>query len=144
MLIARLAPTLASMAFGSLNTMMRRVKRNAVLYALALVAVLTAYGALVVAGGLYLAQTMGPLGAALTIAGGMIGLAVLLLIVVMIVNRLDRRRHQTDNNSRMLTASVGISMLPLLFRSKALLGTAAVGGLLYLAARVLSHDEDEH
>lgn len=136
----RLGPLLANAAFGSVAPALRRAKRNAVLYGLLALLALSAYAAGVVALGIYIAETTGALEAALIIAAAMVALAVLVLLITMILNRIDRRRHAARDRSRAMTASLALSLLPMVVRSKPLVATATVGGLAFLAFTLLNGD----
>ena len=136
-----MGPLIASTLFGNVAPAVRRAKRNAVLYALCGLFALTGYAALVVALGIWVAETYGALEAALTIAVAMIALALLVLIGVMIANRIDRRRHAARDRSRTMVASLALSLLPIVTRSRPLMATAIAGGLAFVVLNMLSGDD---
>ena len=112
----------------------KRIGRNAIIYALAGLCVLSAYIAGLAALGLYLTPIYGGVAAALLIAAGMLTLALVLMATVLLLNRRDRRRRPSG---RTLMATAAISAAPYLVRSRSPLMLAAVGGLGFLAAELL-------
>ncbi|WP_319772396.1 hypothetical protein [Breoghania sp.] len=104
---------------------------------------LTAYVAGVVALGIWIAATYGPLEAALSIAAAMVALAALALLAVLIANRIDRRRFEARDRQRAATASLVLTLLPTVARSRALTMTAIAGGLAFVALNMLSGDDSE-
>ena len=137
-MLSRLGPLVASTAFGSVAPALRRARRNAVLYGLCALFSLTAYVAAVIGLGIWIAEAYGALEAALSVAAAMVSLAVIVLLVVMIANRVDRRRHAARDRSRAMTASLALSLLPVLVRSRPLMMTAAAGGLALVVLNMLS------
>jgi NADH:ubiquinone oxidoreductase subunit K len=133
-----LAPLLLSVFTADIGAAVRRTRRNAIFYAVIAFFLLTAYVAGVVAGALYLAQVVGPPMAVLLIAIGALVLALIILATLMILNRRDRKRKAAaavNDSGKALLATVALSALPMLTRSKPLMGIAAVGGLAFLLLR---------
>lgn len=139
----RLAPILASLAAVDVGHLAHRAKRNAILYALAGLLLLTAYVAAVVAAGIRLAAETGAVEAALLVAAAGILLALALIATVLILNRIDRKRRRGHAASRQLLATAAIALAPALVRSRLLMSLAAVGGLAFLAFRSAGTDEGD-
>lgn len=129
-----LANILAGYAMQDFGTLMKRTKRNAILYVLASILALTAFAAALVGGGIYLAASFSPMGAAFLIAAFALAAAVTLLVVVLILNRIERRRRHAG---KALAASAAITLLRHSSDSKTPLMLAAAGGLGYLALQVM-------
>ncbi|MHC5652388.1 hypothetical protein [Stappia sp.] len=132
----RLAPLLASILATDFGATLRRLRRSAVVYALAGLLLISAYAAALVALGVHLAGLFGPVDAALIIALAQIALAALLVAGLAIANALERKRRRERNSNSSgpaLLATLAVSVLPQLMRSKGALGLAAVGGLAFLA-----------
>ncbi|PTW62938.1 hypothetical protein C8N35_101987 [Breoghania corrubedonensis] len=142
-MFSRLGPLIASTLFSDVAPALRRARRNTVLYGLCAVFALTGYGALVIALGIWIGEAYGALEAAFTIAVAMIALAVLVLLVVMIANRIDRRRHAARDRSRTMTATLALSLLPVVVRSRPLMATAVAGGLAFVILSMLSGGDDD-
>lgn len=139
-MLSGLAPLLASLAAVDVATSVRRLQRNVVLYALMLLFLLTAYGALVAAAALAIARHLGAVGALLTVAGGGLLLALVIFLITGAMARADERRKRevaTSNSSKALMITAGLSAFPVLVRSRPLAAIAIAGGLGFLAMRSL-------
>ena len=138
MMLARLAPLLASFLALDVAQMLGRLRRNAVIYALMLLFGLTAYGALVAAAAVLLAEELGALGALLGVAGASILLLLVLLLAVRISARAEEKRRReaaSDSGNRALMATAALSVLPVVVKSRSLAILAVAGGLGYLAVK---------
>ncbi|CDZ25962.1 hypothetical protein [Neorhizobium galegae] len=139
-MMAGLGPLLASLAAMDVAAFTRRLKRNAVLYALVLLFLLTAYGLLVAALAVYLASIWGPPMALLAVAGGALVLAFIVYLCAVIANASEQRRKReaaASNSSKALMMTAALTALPLLVKSRPLLLVAVVGGLGFLATRTM-------
>lgn len=137
-MLSGLAPLLASVAAIDAAAFVNRLRRNAVLYALMLLFVLTAYGALVAAAALAIAQHLGAVGASLTIAGGGLFVALVIFLIAGSMARAEERRKReaaASSGGRALMITAGLSALPILVRSRPLAALAIAGGLGFLAMR---------
>ncbi|MDR6817210.1 ABC-type Na+ efflux pump permease subunit [Neorhizobium sp. 2083] len=135
-----LGPLLASLAAMDIAALMGRLKRNAILYAFALLFVLTAYGLAVAALAVYLAGIWGAPLALLAVAGGSLVLALIMYLCVVIANRAEQRRKReaaASNSSKALMMTAALTALPLLAKSRPLLLVAIVGGLGFLATKTM-------
>ncbi|KAB1124039.1 hypothetical protein [Neorhizobium galegae] len=135
---------MASLAAMDVAAFTRRLKRNAILYALVLLFLLTAYGLLVAALAVYLAGIWGPLMALLAVAGGALVLALAVYLCVVIANGVEQRRKReaaASNSSKALMMTAALTALPLLVKSRPLLLVAVVGGLGFLAARTMGNSD---
>lgn len=139
-MMAGLGPLLASLAAMDLAAFTRRLKRNAALYALVLLFLLTAYGLLVAALAVYLAGIWWTPMALLAVAGGALVLALAVYLWVVIANSAEQRRKReaaASNSSKALMMTAALTALPLLVKSRPLLLVAAVAGLGFLATRTM-------
>jgi nitrate reductase NapE component len=139
-MMAGLGPLLASLAAMDVAAFTRRLKRNAVLYALVLLFLLTAYGLLVAALAVYLAGIWGPPMALLAVAGGALVLAFVVYLCAVIANGAEQRRKReaaASNSSKALMMTAALTALPLLIKSRPLLLVAVVGGLGFLATKTM-------
>lgn len=132
----RLAPLLASLLTRDLGAALRRLRRSALVWALAGLFALAAYAAGLIAAGLALATVMAPAAAALAVGLSQLLLAALALSWLALVNARERRRLRHDDGHRTLATTAALAAaLPLLGSRKGL-ALAALGGLaLLLAAR---------
>lgn len=132
----RLVPLLASALGTDYGAVLRRGRRSALICLLAGVLLLGTYAAVLAAAGLYLSTLLGAVNAALAIAAAQLAIATLLVAALSLVNSLERRRERKREGSQALLATLALSALPSLTRSRAGLGLAVAGGLaLILAAR---------
>lgn len=137
----RLVPLLASALGTDFGAVLRRGRRSALICLLAGVLLLGTYAAVLAAVGLYLSTLLGAVNAALAIAAAQLAIAALLVAALSLVNSLERRRERKREGSQALLATLALSVLPSLTRSRTGLGLAVAGGLaLLLAARNRDHD----
>nr|CAD6407376.1 hypothetical protein REQ54_00262 [Rhizobium sp. Q54] len=137
-MLSGLAPLLASLAAIDATAFVQRLRRNAILYALVLLFVLTAYGALVAAAALAIAQSLGAIGALLVVAGGALLLALIFFLVLRSTAKAEERRKRqaaATGGSRALMVTAALSALPVVARSRPLALIAIAGGLGFLAMR---------
>jgi hypothetical protein len=133
-----LGPLLASFIAMDLAAMKRRLRRNAILYGIAILFLLTTYGLLVAALAVWLGSIWGLPMALLVMAGGAMALALVTIASVSLANssaERKRREAAAANSSRALAVTAAVSALPILMKSKPLLLLAAVGGLGFLATK---------
>lgn len=133
-----LGPLLAALAAVDIAAFTHRLKRNAVLYAFALIFLLTAYALAVAALAVYLGQIWGLPTALLAVAGGALALALVMYLWVVLENRAEDRRKRAAaaaNSSKALMATAAISALPLIMKSRPLLLASAAAGLGFLLTR---------
>lgn len=137
-MLAGLAPLLASLAAMDANAFIQRARRNAILYAFMLLFVLTAYGTLVAATAIAIAQRMGAIGALLTVAGGALFLALVMFLIARGMSRAEEKRKReaaASSGSRALMVTAAISALPVLIKSRPIALLALAGGLGFLAMK---------
>lgn len=141
---------IASMAGWEAAAIKRRAVRLAVVWGLVGLLALIAFGFLLVAAYAALSQSVGPVMAALIIAGAalVIALAVFLTWYVMEAGekrRREEKRHDAEIAAVVATAAISALPLlaPLLKRGGLPLGAAAIAGWsLYNASRKRHHDDD--
>lgn len=125
----------AGLAAGDMRNLKRRL-RNKTVFATAIgILLVTFYVAGLAAIGLALVPVLGPLGAAIAIAGSALGLALLLIGAAMIAERVSRRKRVSTE--RALVTNTALAVAPALVRSSSPLGLLIAGGLAYVAADVL-------
>lgn len=133
-----LGPLLASLAAMDIAAFMRKLKRNAILYAFALVFLLTAYVLVVAALAVYLGQMWGLPVALLAVAGGALVLGLFMFLWVALANRVEERRKReaaAANSSKALMVTAALSALPILIKSRPLLLASVAAGLGFLVMR---------
>jgi hypothetical protein len=139
-----LAPLLMSLVSMDVSATVSRLRRNTVLYVIAALFVLTAYGAAVAAFAVYLA-TMMSIAAALGIVA-LLALAFALLVfsVVLLKNKADeRRRREQAASSRALMITAALSALPILMKSRPLAAATVLGGITLFAMRAMGGNPDD-
>lgn len=139
-MLTGLGPVLASFAAVDIATFTRKLKRNALLYSVALLFLLTAYVLAVAALAIYLGQTLGLPIALLSVAGGAFFLALILMIWASAANRAEERRKReaaSANSSKALMMTAALSALPAVIKSKPLLMLSAAGGLGFLMMKTM-------
>ncbi|TYC51328.1 hypothetical protein FMN50_22575 [Rhodobacterales bacterium] len=142
MMMMRALPLAVSAATRDVRGIYRRAKRNVVLTAVAGVCFVTAYVALMISAGVYLATIYGPVAAALIIAAGMALLGGLIMAAMAFMKIRERRRNSRRRAGQKLAAAAAISVLPQLTKSKGLLALAAVGGLAYFLTQGNGNDDE--
>lgn len=135
-----IAEVLASLALRRARPVVEGVKRNSVAAVLLIVLFVTAYVALVVALALYVAETAGPVMAALTVALTAIALALVVIAVMMVLNHQARkealmRQQMAAAAGDPLTTGL-IAEVPLMMRESPIATTAMIGCLVYALAKV--------
>ncbi|MCB2052203.1 MAG: hypothetical protein KDE63_12325 [Novosphingobium sp.] len=110
-----------------------RARRNILLYAAALLALVTAYAGAVVALGIHAAAYLGPAAAAWLIAGLALATSLAFFAAVLLMNRIDRRertKREAAQNQKVL-ATAALASVPTLVRARPipLLIVAALGGI---------------
>uniref|UniRef100_UPI003BAA9494 hypothetical protein n=1 Tax=Stappia sp. TaxID=1870903 RepID=UPI003BAA9494 len=139
----RLAPLLLSAIATDFGALLRRLRRQAIVWVLAGFLAIMAYIAAMAAAGIALAAETGAFEAALILALGHLAAAVLLVAGLMIGEAIARRRRERnraldkDRNQALLATAltVGAAHLPGLLRSRGALGAAALGVVALLALR---------
>ncbi|MBD1549556.1 hypothetical protein [Roseibium aggregatum] len=129
----RLVPLLTSVLSTDVGRAVRRAKRSAFVYALAGLLLVAAYASALVGGGLYLAASVGAVNAALLIAAVQVAVAAVLVAILAVTDRIERRRAKRQDRSRALATAAAVSALPTLMRSKGALTVSLIGGLALLA-----------
>lgn len=147
-MLGGLAPVLASLLAVDMGAFTRRMRRNAVLYAIAGLFLLTAYVAGVAALAVYMATMMHPAAAVGIVALAAFVVAMIFLAVISICNRAEekrRRKAAAANSGKAMMLTAAMSALPLVIRSKPLAAVAVAGGLAVVLGRVLggSSSSDE-
>lgn len=133
-----LGPLLASLAAMDIAAFTRKLKRNAILYAFALVFLLTAYALAVAALAVYLGQVWGLPVALLAVAGCALVLGLFMFIWVALANRAEERRKReaaATNSSKAMMMTVALSALPILVKSRPLLLASVAAGLGFLVMK---------
>ncbi len=133
-----LGPLLASFAAMDVAAFTRKLKRNAILYAFALVFLLTAYALAVAALAVYLGQIWGLPIALLSVAGGALVLGLFMFIWVALANRAEERRKReaaAANSSKALMLTAALSALPIIIKSRPLLLASVAAGLGFLVMK---------
>lgn len=149
-MLGGLAPILASLLAVDVHAMTKRLRRNAVLYAIAGLFLLTAYAAGVTALAVYLATKMHPAAAVGVVALAALVVAMVFFLAIMIGNRAEARRRRkaaAANSGKAMMLTAAMSALPLVIRSKPLVAVAVAGGLAMFAGSMLgggsrSSDDD--
>lgn len=121
--------------FGiEIETLVDRFKRNALVSGLIASCALIAFVFLLIAGFVALASAMGPLVAALVMAGGALVLALLIFLINKIGAR-ARKRRELERRRKHEASALAITALPALIRSP--LGKSLSVPLVVLAAYLL-------
>jgi hypothetical protein len=130
-----LASLIAGFASGETLMAVRRARRAAVAYVLALVALLCSLGFLIGAGYIWASRHLGPIEAALVFAGGFFVLALVVLLIHRLTGEVRSRRIAAKRKSDLTAVGVtaALAILPTLFRGKAGLATVAGPAIAMLA-----------
>ncbi|WP_377290336.1 hypothetical protein [Rhizobium sp. SG2393] len=118
------------------------MKRNAIVYGVAVVLALTAYITLVVALALYLSTRMPPHLAVATVAGIAIGLILVLVVVAMVLNARDKRLREIQRRRAMARTNLIAATTLALARKKPVLAAGAAIALTAVFAMMRSGDDD--
>lgn len=138
-----LAPLLASLLTADVRGFAQRAKRNVILYAIAALFALTAYGTGIAALAVYLARKIGPVSALGAVAGASLLIVLVILLVVSLKNKADeRRRREAAAGSRAMMLTAAVSALPLLIKSRPLMAAAISGGVGLIALKLLGGGND--
>ncbi|RLQ88216.1 hypothetical protein [Notoacmeibacter ruber] len=134
--MSSLVTLLTSLSTEELGIRLNRARRLAVAYAIAGVLGLLAVACLLTAAIVYIGQIYGPVAAALGVAGALVLLAIIVVVVASLMNAAARRRQKAQRAARQ-SALVGaaVPLVPLIIKSRILLGLTAAAGSSYLAAR---------
>ncbi len=135
-----LAPILASLLAVDIHAFTKRIRRNAILYAIAGFFMLTAYAAGVTALGIYLATMMDPAAAAAVVAFAAFIVALIFFCAVMISNRAEEKRRRqaaAANSGKAMMLTAAMTALPMVIRSKPLAAVAIAGGLALVLGKTL-------
>lgn len=135
-----LANIVAGLATQDFGTQIKRTKRNAALYILSAIFALTAFVAAIVGGSIYLAASFSPMAAAFLVAAFALTASLIVLTVVLVLNRIERRRNYAR---KALVATAAVTMLRQFSGWKTPLLLVAAGGLGYLVMQSLKDDETE-
>jgi hypothetical protein len=139
---------LGVVAFGRIRPMARRYRRLLIGGAVVAVFGLTAYVALLVAAGLYLASLVGGPLSAVIIAGVTMLLALITVAVIQEKNRRTevrmeaRRRAARSRLPDPMTLQL-LASVPALLRGRSLLGVVTVAALVYGVTRMQGSSRDD-
>lgn len=139
-----LLPMLAGILAVDVKSAVQRTRRNAIIYAIAAVALLTSYGGLIVALGIHAASAFGPESAAWLISALALATAVALIAAVMIMNRIHEYRTSQRLHGRKVLAATALASVPLLRSSRSvplLIGAALAG---FVATKALSSTNSDN
>ncbi len=140
-----LGPLLASLVAVDIAALMRRLKKNAILYGFALLFLLTAYVLAIAALAVHLGQSWGLPLALLVAAGGALVLALVMLFWIMAQNQAEARRRREAaavNSNKALMVTAAVSALPLVLKSKPVLLASIAAGLGFAATRAMGGRRD--
>lgn len=132
---------LSTLAFGRVQPTAIRITRSLIGGALVVVLALTAYAALLLALGVYLAERYDPVSALLIIAGLAIVCGVIVILVVQAMNKATERRMEARRRAAksQLPDPVTLQLLagvPAMMKGRSLLTTAAVAALVFGLAKM--------
>lgn len=133
-----LGPLLASFAAMDIAAFSRKLKRNAILYAFALVFLLTAYALAVTALAVHLGQMWGLPIALLAVAGGALVLGLFMFAWVAMANRAEEKRKRqaaAANSSKALMVTAALTALPAIIKSRPLLLASVAAGMGFLVMK---------
>tara|TARA_R110000868_G_scaffold51659_2_gene163332 strand:+ start:1238 stop:1678 length:441 start_codon:yes stop_codon:yes gene_type:complete len=139
----RLASHATRIAAWNAGRLAVRTKRNTALYGLAILFGLTAYGAAVAAGGLWLAErvdAIAALGILVLVSGS---LAIAVWTITAAVSAYERRHEAEIRRQSLSAVSAALAVAPIIGRSSPLLLALAGAGLAYFAFSGNSDDADE-
>lgn len=138
-----LAPLLASLLATDLRGFAQRTKRNAIVYAIVGLFVLTAYAAAIAALAVWLATMMSLAAALGIVALGALALALFFILIVMVKNRADeKRRREAAAGSRAVMMTAALSALPILMKSRPLMAAVISGGAGLVLLKMLGGGDD--
>lgn len=138
-----LAPLLASLLATDLRGFAQRTKRNAIIYAIVGLFLLTAYGTAVAALAVWLATKVSLAAALGIVALGALALALFLILFVMLKNRAEeKRRREAAAGNRAVMVTAALSALPILMKSRPLMAAAISGGAGLILLKMLGGGDD--
>jgi NADH:ubiquinone oxidoreductase subunit K len=141
-MLERLAPLLISLLSLDFGAKVRRAKRNGVLYLLAGLLLLTAYGFALAGLAMLLGNAYGGVAALFLVALGALALALAVLTALLIVDRKDRKRAKASPASGPLLAIAAASLLPIILRSRVMTSTVTLGVIALVASWIGSQGND--
>lgn len=131
-----LAPLVIGLLTADFKSAAHRARRLAIIYSAAALFGFVGFLALLVAAGLSMARHMSPEVAALSIAGVLVSLSLVLVAFASVWSARDRRKKVSKSASRTIAAAAVVSVLPALLGNRLGLGLiAAVAGGYVLASR---------
>lgn len=139
-MIGRLATHVGRIAAWNAERLAARTRRNVFLAAVFGLFGATAYGAVLVAGTLWLAGQLGLPGALAIVAVVSAALAILVAAVAVAINATERRREAEVRRASVETVSTALTALPMLKGSNLAVMAAAGAALAYFA---LGNDRPE-
>jgi len=134
-MLESLAPLLVSFLSLDVGVKLRRAKRNGLLYLLAGLLLMTAYGLGLAGIVLFLSNAYGVVAAMFAVAIGVLALAIAALAAILIINRNDRKQAKAPPIGGALLAVAATSLLPLVLRSRFMVGAATLATIAFLASR---------
>ena len=142
-LIATLAQSMFFRVEDRIEGAVARAKRNAVVFSIVGVLLLTAYVVAVVATCILLSARYGPVAGLFGLAGALAVVALLAIAILMIVNRREKhlraiRRRQTQNRRDLVALAGTMAMRKPLFSA----GLALAAGLVLAPKKKRRRDDD--
>tara|TARA_E500000318_G_scaffold511_2_gene648 strand:+ start:30385 stop:30831 length:447 start_codon:yes stop_codon:yes gene_type:complete len=142
-MLDRLATHATQIASWNAARLVSRTKRNTVLYGLAILFGLTAYGAAVAAGGLWLAERLDAIAALGILVLVSSALALAVWVITSVVSAYERRHEADIRRQSMNAVTAALAVGPVLGNSKPLLLALAGAGLAYFAMTADSGEEQD-
>ncbi|MEA3534041.1 hypothetical protein [Rhizobium sp. CC-YZS058] len=133
---------LSGVAATNFTLVLARLKRNAVLWAVIGLFLVTTYVLLVTAAAIALSETYGPLYATLILAGVSFALVLVVLVIMALISGREKRMALERRRQSQLQSNVAMAGAMALFQKRPLAAAAAavvIGGLLGLT-RGRNHD----
>lgn len=133
---------LSGVAATNFTLVLARLKRNAVLWAVIGLFLVTTYVLLVTAATIALSETYGPLYATLILAGVSFALVLVVLVIMALISGREKRMALERRRQSQLQSNVAMAGAMALFQKRPLAAAAAavvIGGLLGLT-RGRNHD----
>lgn len=139
---------LGILAFGKVQPTATRITRSLIGGAVVGVLALTAYVALLLAIGFYLSDELGPVYAALIIAGVMALCSIVVILVIQAMNKATERRMEARRRAAksQLPDPMTLQLLagiPAMIKGRSLLTTAAIAALVFGVAKMQGIGRDE-
>lgn len=133
---------LSGVAATNFTLVLARLKRNAVLWAVIGLFLVTTYVLLVTAAAIAISETYGPLYATLILAGVSFALVLVVLVIMALISGREKRMALERRRQSQLQSNVAMAGAMALFQKRPLAAAAAavvIGGLLGLT-RGRNHD----